>query len=401
MTFKTLRNFDLDGKTILLRADLNVPAKDGQVTDTTRIDRLKPTIDHLITHGARIIVMSHFGRPKGGFDLQYSLEFLIGALEKSWGVRVVFANDCIGSAASKLANSLKPGQVGLLENLRFHKGEEANDQTFAAELASLGDIYINDAFSAAHRAHASTEALAHLLPAGAGLLMEEELNALNAALENPQRPVAAIVGGAKISTKLDLLLNLVTKTNMLVLGGGMANTFLYAKGTDVKNSLCEKDMADKAKAIMDKTKECGCELILPVDVVAAGKFEAHAQHATCGIGKIPDGMMVLDIGSETVAMLENKLSSCKTVLWNGPVGAFEIEPFDAGTNTLARIVARETRAGRIISVAGGGDTVAALEHAGAADGFTYISTAGGAFLEWLEGKTLPGVAALMAWRNAA
>ena len=401
MNFKTLKDFDFAGKTVLLRADLNVPAKGGKVTDATRIDRLEPTIAYLVKHKAKIMVLSHFGRPKGGPDPEFSQAFLVPALKKSWGHDVSFAADCVGKKAEDLAKSLAPGQIGLLENLRFHKGEEANDAAFVRQLAALGDIYINDAFSASHRAHASTEGLAHALPAGAGLLMEAELNALNEALEDPQRPVAAIVGGAKISTKLELLGNLVAKVDMLILGGGMANTFLFAQGVDVKKSLCEADMAGQARAIMDKAKKAGCEIVLPVDGVAATAFEKDAPHKIGPVKAIPDGHMVLDIGPQSVDALKNKLAGCKTVVWNGPVGAFEVEPFDRGTVELAKIVAAFTKAGKVKSVAGGGDTVAALEHANVADDFSYISTAGGAFLEWLEGKTLPGVAALLGRKAAA
>lgn len=384
MTFKTLRDFDLTGKTVLLRADLNVPAKNGKVTDTTRIDRLKPTIDYLVTHSAKTLILSHFGRPKGAPDPEFSLKFLIPALEKSWGHKVAFEKG--------------DGKLVLLENTRFNKGEESNDPTYARALAAQGDIFINDAFSAAHRAHASTEGLAHLLPCGAGFLMEAELNALSAALEKPRRPVAALVGGAKISTKLELLGNLVTKVDMLVLGGGMANTFWAARGADLKKSLCEHDMLDAARTIEAKAKDSGCEIILPVDGVAATAFAAHAPHVTCAMTDVPDGHMVLDIGPETIDLLKQKLTTCKTIVWNGPLGAFEIEPFNAGTVALARFVA--SRKNEITSVAGGGDTVAALEQAGVVDDFTYISTAGGAFLEWLEGKTLPGVAALQTKEKA-
>ena len=401
MNFKTLKDFDLKGRTVLLRADLNVPAKDGKVTDSTRIDRLKPTIDYLVAQGAKILVLSHFGRPKGGPDPEFSLKFLLPALQKSWGRAVAFADDCVGPKAKALVDSLKPGEIGLLENLRFYKGEEANDPAFVKELAASGDIYINDAFSAAHRAHASTEGLAHVMPAGAGLLMEAELTALNRALENPQHPVAAIVGGAKISTKLELLGNLVEKTDILILGGGMANTFLFAKGIDVKKSLCETNMADQARAIMGKAKQEKCEIILPVDGLAAREFKADTLHETCGINMVPHDHMILDIGPLTLEMLEKKIHHCKTVVWNGPMGAFEIPPFDSGTTELAKYVAQQTKKGKLVSVAGGGDTVAALEHAGVAGDFTYVSTAGGAFLEWLEGKTLPGVAALYQAKKAA
>ncbi len=401
MTFKTIRDIDVKGKVILLRADLNVPAKDGVVTDTTRIDRLKDTIDYLVSHGAKTLVMSHFGRPKGGADPEFSLEFLVPVLQKKWGHDVRFADDCIGTPAVTLAGSLKDGQIGLLENVRFHAGEEKNDPEFVQALSELGDIYVNDAFSSAHRAHASTEGLAHVMPTAAGFLMEAELNALNAALEKPERPLAAIVGGAKISTKLELLGNLVEKADMLILGGGMANTFLHAQGVDLKSSLCEKDMADQARAIMAKAKEKGCDILLPVDGVWSMKFAAGAEHAVCAMNAVPDGTMVLDIGPQSVAMLKQRLAFAKTIVWNGPLGAFEIAPFDQGTVELAKYVVERTKVGDVTSVAGGGDTVAALEQAGVVEKLTYVSSAGGAFLEWMEGKTLPGVAALTAFKKAA
>lgn len=403
MNFKTLHDFDLKGKKVLLRADLNVPIDDDyNVTDTTRIDRLKPTIDALRGKGARIIVMSHFGRPKGERRKAYSLQFIPPFLKKSWGVDVAFVDDCIGPAAAGLTHSLKEGQIGLLENLRFYKGEEENDESFVKELAKLGDIYINDAFSAAHRAHASTEGLAHALPAGAGLLMSDELKALNEALDKPHRPLIAIVGGAKISTKLELLGNLLPRVNMLALGGGMANTFLAAQGVDVKSSLCETDMIGKAREISEEAKKSGCKLILPVDAAVDSVMqEKGVPPDTCDIANIPAGQMILDIGPKTVSVLKEAVSQCKTVVWNGPMGAFEIKPFDRGTVKLAQFVAELTEQKKIKSVAGGGDTVAALEQAGVADKFSYVSTAGGAFLEWLEGKTLPGVAALMDEKKAA
>lgn len=403
MNFKTLKDFDLKGKTVLLRADLNVPIdEDYNITDTTRIDRLKPTVDYLKSHGAKIIVLSHFGRPNGQRREAYSLKFTLPALEKSWEMPVAFADDCIGDPAQKLKAALKDGQVGLLENLRFHKGEEKNDTAFARELAKLGDIYINDAFSAAHRAHASTEALAHLLPCGAGFLLEAELKALHAALENPEKPVAAVVGGAKISTKLDVLNNLVEKVDMLVLGGGMANTFMHAMGIDVKASLCETDMTDQARAIMKKASKTGCDLVTPVDVVVDVMMkEKGVPPDFCAIYDVPPAHMILDIGPKTLKLLKEKLGGCKTVLWNGPLGAFEIKPFDEGTKRIAKFVAEQTQAGKMKSVAGGGDTVAALEAAGVAGQFTYVSTAGGAFLEWLEGKSLPGIEALSGVKKAA
>jgi phosphoglycerate kinase len=403
MNFKTLKDFDLKGKIVLLRADLNVPIdEDYVVTDTTRIDRLKPTIDYLSQQGAKTIILSHFGRPDGQKRPAYSLKFLLPELNKSWGIEVAFAEDCVGPEAKALKDSLKPGQVGLLENVRFHKGEEANDKGFAQELATLGDIYINDAFSAAHRAHASTEALAHILPAGAGFMVEAELKALHEALESPQKPVAAVVGGAKISTKLDVLNNLVEKVDMLVLGGGMANTFMHAMGIDVQASLCETDMTDQARAIMKKASKVGCDLVTPIDVVVDVMMkEKGVPPDFCAIYDVPPGHMILDIGPKTLKLLKEKLGTCKTVVWNGPLGAFEIKPFNEGTVRVARFVAEQTQAGKMKSVAGGGDTLAALEQAGVADKFTYVSTAGGAFLEWLEGKTLPGVAALCGLKDAA
>lgn len=401
MSFKTIRDIDVKGKTVLLRADLNVPARDGVVTDTTRIDRLKETVSYLVEHGARILIMSHFGRPKSGPEPEFSLAFLVPVLEKQWGYKVQFADDCIGTPAITLAGALQNGEIGLLENVRFHDGEEKNDADFVQSLSELGDLYVNDAFSSAHRAHASTEGLAHVMPTVAGFLMEAELNALNAALENPQRPLAAIVGGAKISTKLELLGNLVEKADILVLGGGMANTFLHAQGVDLKASLCEKDMADQARAIMAKAKEAGCEILLPVDGQWSDAFKEGAPHGVCSMAAIPDGKMVLDIGPQSAALLKQRLGFAKTIVWNGPLGAFEIKPFDQGTKELADFVVDRTKVGEITSVAGGGDTVAALEQAGAVERLTYVSSAGGAFLEWMEGKTLPGVAALTAFKSAA
>lgn len=393
MNFRTIRDIDAKGKIVLLRGDLNVPARGGVVTDTTRIDRLKPTVDMLVAQGARIVLMSHFGRPKG-IEAEFSMRFLVPVLKERWGYDIVFATDCIGAPAQDLKASLKDGQIGLLENLRFHAGEEENDPTFVKALAEGADIYVNDAFATAHRAHASTEGLAHLLPTCAGLLMEAELNALNAALENPKRPMAAIVGGAKISTKIDLLMNLVTRADLLILGGGMANTFLYARGIDMKASLCEKDMREQAVAIMEHAQKHGCTIALPVDAVWADAFAAGTAHDVCAVTSVPDGKMVLDVGPETVEDLKKKLGDIKTIVWNGPLGAFEIAPFNQGTIALAQFVSKRTRDGSIISVAGGGDTVSALEQAGCVADFTYVSTAGGAFLEWMEGKTLPGVAAL-------
>ena len=401
MSFKTLRDFDLKGKRVLVRADLNVPAKDGKVTDTTRIDRLKPTIDFLTQAGAKTVLLSHFGRPKSAADTEFSQSFLAPVCEKSWGVKVGFAKDCIGDEAAKAVNALKDGEVVLLENVRFHAGEEKNDAAFTGELAKLGDIYVNDAFSAAHRAHASTEGLAHRMPTAAGFLMEAELNALNDALESPQKPVIAIVGGSKISTKLSVLNNLVKKVDYLFLGGGMANTFLAAKGIEVGKSLCERDMIGEAKTIMATCEKAGCELLLPIDRVCVTKFGENAPFEIRKTEDMPADEEAVDVGPETIEMLEDVLSGCKTALWNGPMGVFEVKPFDNGTNDLARAVATLTATGSLVSVAGGGDTVSALENAGAAEEFTYISSAGGAFLEWLEGKELPGVAALTAYKAAA
>ena len=402
MPYQTLETLNLTGKTVLLRADLNVPAKDGVVTDFTRIDRLQKTADFLKGQGAKIVFISHFGRPKGEVKPEFSLNFLAPVIQDRLGLDVSFSSSCIGDEAKQQIDSLENGQAILLENLRFHKGEEANDPNFAAELAKLGDFYVNDAFSTAHRAHASTEGLAHLLPTAAGFLMNAELEALSNALEVPQKPVMAIVGGAKISTKLALLNNLVKKVDMLVLGGGMANTFLFAKGVEVGKSLCEKDMVSEAREIIKTAEAHGCEIILPKDRVIIKEFGENAPHSIVGAEDIPADMEAIDIGPDTVTMLTEILETTKTVLWNGPMGVFEVKPFDNGTNTLAQAVAAQTKTSGLVSIAGGGDTVAALENAGVASDFTYISTAGGAFLEWLEGKTLPGVAALeKAYERAA
>lgn len=401
MPFKSLKDFDLNDKFVLLRADLNVPRQDGRITDTTRIDRLKPTIDYLTAHGAKTLILSHFGRPDGEHNPQMSLAFLAPVLAERWGADISFAQDCIGDKAKAAANALRAGGVVLLENVRFHKGEKTNDPEFAAALAALGDLYVNDAFSAAHRAHASTEGIAHHLPCAAGLLMEQELNALNQALEAPQKPVAAIAGGSKISTKLSVLKNLSAKVDYLILGGGMANTFLAAQGADIGNSLCESDMLEEARAIAEHAKAHGCEIILPVDSVCVTEIKPGGAFQITPSTEIPEGHMAIDAGPTSVERTIEKIKECKTVLWNGPLGVFEIKPFDAGTNALASAVAALTKDGSLTSVAGGGDTVAALENAGAAKDFTYISTAGGAFLEWLEGKTLPGVAALQDDKNKA
>jgi phosphoglycerate kinase len=392
--FNTIDDIEVNGKTVLVRADLNVPMQDGKVSDTTRIDRLAPTLKELSLKGAKVVVLSHFGRPKNGPDAKNSLRHVLDALSAAVGQKVAFAEDCVGQPAKDAIAKVHEGAIVLLENTRFHAEEEKNDPAFAAQLAELGDVYVNDAFSAAHRAHASTEGVARLLPNAAGRLMEAELKALTLALEKPERPVAAVVGGAKISTKLDLLGNMVRKVDMLALGGGMANTFLFAQGVDVGASLCEKDMADQARAIMATAKEANCAILLPTDFVVAKEFKAGAANRVVPANGIGADEMALDVGPATVAFLADKLKAAKTIVWNGPLGAFEIAPFDAGTNAVAKIVADRTEAGGLLSVAGGGDTVAALAHAGAEDKFTYVSAAGGAFLEWLEGKELPGVAAL-------
>jgi phosphoglycerate kinase len=393
--FATIDQLEVKGKRVLLRADLNVPMKDGKVQDATRIERLAPTITELADRGARVVVMSHFGRPKGKPDPAESLKPLVPALQAAIGEHPVhFAPDCIGPDAERAAAALQPGEILLLENTRFHPGEEANDPDFAKALARLGDLYVNDAFSVSHRAHASTEGVAHLLPSAAGRLMQAELEALNRALDAPERPVAAIIGGAKVSTKLDLLQHLLAKVDVLAIGGAMANTLLLAQGIGVGKSLAEHDMIDIAKEFLAKAEAAHKELILPVDAVVAPTLQAGASARTVPIERAPGDQMILDIGPDTVAAIEARLKECRTLVWNGPVGAFEIKPFDRGTVELAKAVARLTRAGRLVSIAGGGDTVAALTAAGVTDDFTYVSAAGGAFLEWLEGRTLPGVAAL-------
>jgi len=392
--FHTLDDVDPTGKRVLLRADLNVPMKDGHVADATRIERLAPTIRELAERGARVVVMSHFGRPKGRPEAAYSLRPLVAPLAQAIGRPVAFAEDCVGPAAERVVGALKPGEVALLENLRFHAEEEKNDPAFAQTLAALGDLYVNDAFSAAHRAHASTEALARLLPAAAGRLMQAELDALGAALDMPKRPVAALIGGAKVSTKLDLLTFITGKVDVLIIGGAMANTLLFAQGVAVGTSLCERDLADTARGIIDQAKKAGCDLVLPLDGVVAREFKAGAASETVAIDRVPPDAMILDIGPKTVQAIAERLAECRTLVWNGPVGAFETPPFDAGTTALARRVAALTKQGKLLSVAGGGDTVAALGHAGVVGDLSYVSTAGGAFLEWLEGRELPGVAAL-------
>jgi phosphoglycerate kinase len=395
VAYKTLDQLDVAGKRVLVRVDLNVPMQDGQVSDATRIERLVPTIEALAKGGARVVLLSHFGRPKGKPTPDASLRQLVAPLSAALGGRkVAFAEDCIGPDAEKVVAALQDGDVALLENLRFHPGEEINDPNFASALAKLGDLYVNDAFSAAHRAHASTEALAHQLPNAAGLLMQAELEALTAALEKPERPVAAIVGGSKVSTKLDLLNSLVGKVDLLIIGGAMANTMLLAQGVEVGKSLVERDMLETAKAIFGAARKAGCAIVLPEDAVVAAQLAVGQETRTVPMGEVPADLMVLDAGPKTVATIAAKLAGVKTLVWNGPVGAFEFPPFDAATNAIAQDVARLVAAGKLLAVAGGGDTVSAMSHAGVIDKLSYVSTAGGAFLEWLEGRELPGVKAL-------
>jgi phosphoglycerate kinase len=394
MSYRTLDNVDLTGKRVLLRADLNVPVRDGKISDLTRLERLTPTIRELVGKGAKVIVCSHFDRPRGKRVPEMSLAPIATALGEVLGQRVRFAEDCIGVAAEQAAERMARGDVLVLENTRFHAEEEKNDAHFSAALAKLADIYVNDAFSAAHRAHASTEGVAHLLPAYAGRLMQAELEALDAALGNPVRPVVAVVGGAKVSTKLDLLGNLVTKVNALVIGGAMANTFLAAKGQPVGRSLQEAEMHATALDILARAGAVGCEVLLPTDAMVAGELKPGVATRTMAISAVPTDAMILDVGPATVAALIGHLAAWHTLVWNGPLGAFETPPFDTATTAFARAVADATGQGALRSVAGGGDTVSALRHARVLDRMSYVSTAGGAFLEWLEGKTLPGVAAL-------
>jgi phosphoglycerate kinase len=394
MKVRLLDGVAVHGKRVLLRADLNVPVRDGRITDLTRIERLSPTIRELAEAGARVVVCSHFDRPKGKVVPEMSLKPMAEALGQVLGRSVAFADDCIGPAAASAIAALHDGDVLVLENTRFYPGEEKNDPEFAAALAANADLFVNDAFSAAHRAHASTEGVAHLLPSYAGRLMQQELEALDSALGNPQRPVAAIVGGSKVSTKLELLGNLCRRVDVLVIGGAMANTFLAAQGIKVGKSLQEADMHATARDILDQAKAAGCEVVLPVDAVVATEFRPNPPTGTVEIAAIPEDAMMLDVGPATVAALEYRLASLKTLVWNGPLGAFETPPFDEATTRLAQAVAAATQKGALRSVAGGGDTVSALKHAGVIEKMSYISSAGGAFLEWLEGKTLPGVAAL-------
>ncbi|MBX9991518.1 phosphoglycerate kinase [Phreatobacter oligotrophus] len=393
--FRTLDDADLKGKRALVRVDLNVPMEDGKVSDLTRLERIVPTLTDLADGGAKVIVLAHFGRPKG-VDPSQSLKAVVPALADVLKRPVAFAADCIGEVAEKAVAAIKPGEILVLENTRFHKGEEKNEPDFVKALAANGDIWVADAFSAAHRAHASTEGLGHVLPAYAGRTMQAELEALSKALEKPERPVVAVVGGAKVSTKLDLLGNLSKKVDILVIGGGMANTFLAAEGKAVGKSLCEHDLLDTARTIVAEAAKNGCRIVLPVDVVCAKEFKANAAHRVCGIDAVAADEMILDIGPQSVEHVVSLLGRAKTLVWNGPFGAFELEPFDNGTVAVAEAAAELTEAAKLVSVAGGGDTVAALNRAGAAERFSYVSTAGGAFLEWLEGKPLPGVDVLKA-----
>ena len=391
--FRTLDDIgEVRGKRVLVRADLNVPMDDGRVGDASRLVATVPTIAGLADAGAKVVVLSHFGRPQGP-DAKLSLRPVAAALAEVLGRPVAFAADCVGPVAAAAVAALADGEIVVLENTRFHAGEEANDPAFVRDLAANGDVYVDDAFSAAHRAHASTEGLAHVLPAFAGRAMAAELDALDKALGNPAHPVAAVVGGAKVSSKLDVLLHLVTRVDHLIIGGAMANTFLAANGIAVGKSLCEHDMTATARDVLARAAAAHCTVHLPYDVVVATEFKANAPHRTVNVHEIAADEMVLDLGASAVEMLGDVLKTCRTLVWNGPLGAFELPPFDAATVALARIAAALTADG-LVSVAGGGDTVAALNHAGAADGFTFVSNAGGAFLEWMEGKVLPGVAAL-------
>ncbi|MEM6537927.1 MAG: phosphoglycerate kinase [Pseudomonadota bacterium] len=392
--FKTIDDLDVDGKRVFVRVDFNVPMQDGRITDVTRIERALPTITFLADRGAKVVLLSHYGRPKGERVPDMSLRPVAEKLAEVLGAPVGFADDCIGDHAHSAISDMKAGSVLVLENTRFHPGEEKNDQDFATALAANADVYVNDAFSAAHRAHASTEGIAHLLPSAAGKAMERELTYLAAALGEPKRPLACLVGGAKVSTKIELLLNLVGKADALIVGGGMANTFLFAQGISVGKSLCEPDLADTAKEILNQAQTRGCEIVLPSDVVVAKEFKAGAAREVIDATQTPPDGMILDVGPASVDRIAATIERAQTLVWNGPLGAFEIDPFDTATVEAARFAASRVKAGALTAVAGGGDTVAALNHAGVAEDFTYVSTAGGAFLEWLEGKTLPGVDAL-------
>ena len=392
---RTVDGLDVKGKRVLVRVDFNVPMQDGEVTDTTRITRVLPTVKQLANGGAKVIVLSHLGRPKGQRSPETSLAPVAAKVaELMGGTKVHFIKDCVGEEAKRGVDALKPGEVAVLENLRYHAGEEENDAGFAKQLAELGDLYVDDAFSSSHRAHASVEGITHLLPAYAGLLMMAEIRALDRALEHPARPVMAIAGGAKVSTKIQVLTNLTARMDHLVLAGGMASTFLYAQGVEIGNSLCQPDAVPVVKEIMARAKQHGCEIVLPHDFVVAKELKAGAEWHVCDAGKIPQDQMILDMGPKSVADLKRRFAEMKTLVWNGPVGAFEFEPFGKGTFELMQAAARLVRDGKLVAIAGGGDTVAALNIAGVGEDFTYVSTAGGAFLEWLEGKTLPAVAAL-------
>jgi phosphoglycerate kinase len=394
MAFRTLDQADLRGKRALVRVDFNVPMQDGAISDDTRLRAALPTIAALRQAGAKVILLAHFDRPKGKRVPSMSLKPVVEPLARLIGAPVAFAEDCVGEAAERAEGYLAPGGVLLLENVRYHAGEEANDPAFAQQLAVLGDLYVDDAFSAAHRAHASTEAIAHLLPAYAGEAMRRELDALDKALGHPQRPVLGIVGGSKVSSKLELLTHLVTKLDRLAIGGGMANTFLHAQGWEVASSYCEKDLAETARDIIREAGRNHCELLLPIDIVVAERMEPGAAARIRGLGELDDEERILDAGPQTVARLEQAIDASSTLVWNGPLGVFEIPPFDKGTVQAARHAAARVQDGKLVAVAGGGDTVSALNVAGVTEGFTFVSTAGGAFLEWMEGKTLPGVAAL-------
>ena len=392
--WKSLDDFELRGKRILTRVDYNVPMQDGRVTDETRIARTLPTIDTIRSQGGIPVLISHLGRPRSAADRAYSLSALVPSIERLTGATVLFCSQTAGPQADSAVRRAEPGNVVLLENLRFDSREQSNDREFAVSLARLGDVYCNDAFSASHRAHASIDSLARLLPSCAGRLMEAELQALTSALDEPDPPLMAMVGGAKISTKINLLSNLLEKTDILAVSGAMANTFHLAKGMPTGRSLTEPDMAGTARKIMDKAAHCSCELVLPVDSVVASQLESGAARRTVSVSDCPDGMMILDIGPQSVDQIKQLLRRSRTLIWNGPAGAFERPPFDAGTVALAREAAQLTDQGRLLSFAGGGDTGAALQHAGVLSEFTYVSSAGGAFLEWLEGRRLPGIAAL-------
>jgi phosphoglycerate kinase len=395
VAYKSVKDMDVANKVVLLRADLNVPVDDqGNVTEYGRIDGLKPTIDYLVDNKAKVLILSHFGRPKGEVHSTYSMAFLPEILGQRWGHPVGFAGDCTGVAARQMADDIQPGQIALFENVRFDPGEEANDPEFAQALAALGDLFVHDAFSTAHRAHASSEGIAHYLPGCAGFMMAAELDALNTALENPERPVAALVGGAKVSSKLSVLQNLVYKVDHLILGGGMANTFLAAQGERLGNSKVETDMLDEARTIMGKAEAAGCEIVLPLDHRIARTLDNEAEVQIVERGAIPDDMQAFDLGDASIASIKECMAQSSIILWNGPLGVFEVAPFDTATNTVAAYVGELTHNAQLVSIAGGGDTQAALAHAGVSAYFSYISSAGGAFLEWLEGKNLPGIEAI-------